>query len=181
MRGHRNRFVLLTWLVVPYLVFTLARTKQPSFTAPVAPVFFIAMGLLARDLFWSGVAARQPAVRWARGAFLLLFLILVAGGARQSLKDAKRPPRGGVYQPAALAQAMRELPANTVVFGAREDYVQALFFAAVPVYPQLPNEEDLRIIERTGHRALVLVTEETGHPTVEASDPRVKVLRLPSP
>lgn len=161
---------LLTWILLPYLVFSLAATKMPAFIMVAAPVMFLIQGLAFVRL-WEFLPSRK----WGRPVMVLLVaalgLVLVKGiySVRPWLEYDRNP---------GWAQAMRalndrEFEGKPVVF-LKNAGVAGMFYTDYPSYPFMPTRDQLQKLLQEGYTPVILDTGET--PEYLLGNPKVIII-----
>jgi 4-amino-4-deoxy-L-arabinose transferase len=148
---NRYRLVLLTWLWVPLLFFTLAATKMTGYTLFTAPSAFIMIGSFCSmllDLRTNFIG--KTVVR----LLLLLFAFFNLRYSNERIKffdGNNRNPR--------WAQQLRQLHEDfseekTVFFGMNRP-VETMFYTNGIAYKNVPNETELQRIAQMGYRIVI--------------------------
>ncbi len=110
-------YFLLTWVLVPFVIFSLAHSKMPAYTAIASPALFLLIASVVDD----PRPRKGGLLRFAHGAFIALLILLPL----RFSWDRVRPLRAQHVEwvvPTALKQAT----ANTVVQGC-PDPIELMF------------------------------------------------------
>lgn len=152
-RGRRDgkRLALLAWVLLPYLFFTVARTKMQAYTILCAPAILLIVALFVEQLRRN---RRRIRPRWLP-ALLTAGLILLP--VRYSLERLK-PGTAWAPAPAWVAE-LKELrglapPGKLVVFNEPRP-IEAMFYADCVAYAAPPPEGEIERLRRRGYTVLV--------------------------
>jgi 4-amino-4-deoxy-L-arabinose transferase-like glycosyltransferase len=165
----RGLLPLATWLVLPYVAFSLAATKLGGYVMVAAPALFI-----VEASFWSwlwdrrpaGAAAEGPrgprrrafrraaaaALRWAALALIPLLPL------RYTVERMKIRPSYDRNPP--WARALRELPSRLgpgpLVLFHLDQPLEAMFYTPYVAYEGVPSPFEVRRLRGAGYRVVVL-------------------------
>jgi len=145
-----KRLALLAWIVVPYLFFSVARTKMQAYTILSAPAIFILLALFVETLRRSRNRVRR---RWLPA---LLALGVVALPVRYSLERIK-PARAWAPAPSWVGE-LKELrslapPGRLVVFNEPRP-IEAMFYADCVAYRTPAPAGAVERLRREGYTVL---------------------------
>jgi 4-amino-4-deoxy-L-arabinose transferase-like glycosyltransferase len=145
---------LATWLLLPYVAFSLAATKLGGYVMVAAPALFI-----VQASFWLWLWDRRPrrrgiafALRWA--VLLLLPLLQL----RYTVERMKMRPAYDRNPP--WVRALRELPVRLgpgpVVLFHLDRPLEAMFYTPYIAYEGLPTPREVERLTAAGYRVVVL-------------------------
>lgn len=168
----RERALLALWIAVPYVIFSIAKTKMPAYPLLAAPAVFTVVA-------WHVESLRDAARRlagWRRGLAITAAFLLLVLPVRYALERSK-PLRGPEWT-TAWATSLRDLAehcldAKTVIFHTARP-IETMFYSAAVAYPHLPSDEDLSAVVRQGYRPVVV--DDDALPAWLRRDPRIEVL-----
>lgn len=168
----RERAVLALWIAVPYVIFSIAKTKMPAYPLLAAPAIFTVVA-------WHVDALRDVARRrtgWRHGLAIAATFLLLALPVRYAIERSK--PLGGPDWTTAWATSLRGLArhcldAETVIFHAARP-IETMFYSDAIAYPHLPSDGDLTAVTRQGYRAVVV--DDDALPAWLRNDARIEVL-----
>jgi 4-amino-4-deoxy-L-arabinose transferase len=166
----RELRVLLVWVAVPYLAFSLSATRLPAYVMIAAPAVFLllAAGLdTARDWLPS-----RRALRTAGLAFLGLAVLLTA----RHLLEPRGPLQKRDRSP-AWARQLERLDdrlglADAVLFNVPKQ-IDAMFYSGYTAYERMPTEAEVRDIVARGRPVVIYqpaaspVAVPAGWPVIE--------------
>lgn len=164
------------WIVLPYVVFSLAASKMPAYVMIAAPAVF-----LAQAAFCVWLAERARGSRLRRFSFGLVILAVAALPLRILLNDL-RLFREHDRHPAWAAE-LRQLAAGlegkrAVIFGSPRP-IETMFYTSKTAYATVPERATLESLQRQGH--LVVVYRSPGLPEEVRHLPGVLLLEPPGP
>lgn len=138
--------MLLVWVVVPFLLFSIATSKMPAYTAMCVPAIFLLIAMVVDD-WWSRYRSGTAGRWWA----LLGVALLVGLPLRFSLDRVK--PFEEVKATYLITEELRRLGPNDVVIGF-PDPIALMFHTEVgAAYAEL-DETDVADVRGKGYRVL---------------------------
>ena len=144
--------VVLAWIALPYVFFSLIATKLYSYPCAAMPALCLLLGFGASALYKKGPAARGAL------ALALLALAVARLGADYSV-----PVWSTVYDYAALRDVSLKIgkePGNKIVLNVKDDKApQVMFYSGVPAYPDAPTPALLKELRERGFKIFVLLEE----------------------
>ena len=138
----RSGFVIFLWIFIPLIVFTLARTKLPGYTAIFAPALFI----ITADLFFK---LKEWAVesKWKYVHYLIMASMIILP-VRYCIERLKP------LQEKAAQIEYPEYQSNQVIFN-DPNYIETMFFTnCAASYPYLPDENEKAHVVRNGYEVV---------------------------
>jgi 4-amino-4-deoxy-L-arabinose transferase len=161
------------WILVPYLLFSIAATRLPAFVMVSAPAIFIVHGWV----WWTLRDRMHERGGAARKALLVLLIVMAAAPARHLFEPTSVLERRD-RDPAAYRE-LRQLterigPGDAVIFNLPFD-IEAMFYTPYTAYSRLPTEEQVRRLAAAGRR--VVIYQPGGDATVLPADWPVTYLR----
>jgi hypothetical protein len=151
-REGRSLLPLATWLLVPYVAFSLAATKLGGYVMVAAPALFI-----VEASFWFWLWDRRPAgpLRLLRLLALALIPLLPL---RYTVERMKIRPAYDRNPP--WVRALRELPARLgpgpLVLFHLDQPLEAMFYTPYVAYEGVPSPFEVRRLRGAGYRVVVL-------------------------
>lgn len=139
--------LVVTWLAVPYAVFSAMATKMPAFVAIGAPALF-----LIEALFWLRVREHlSSSGSWRRPALALLLTLLTVLPARGLLAPTgpleRRDRRPGWAEELRHIDSRISSP-NAVIFNV-PNAMQAMFHSRHDIYARLPTDAEVRALQES--------------------------------
>jgi len=136
-RGAPAWGILLRWIALPYIFFSLIATKMENYVMQAAPAMALVVAAVAVE-FWR---MRKPLP-------MLLAAALVALPARYCVERWK--PFHRFEEESAIARQLRSLPSGKIlVIGARHP-IESMFYADLVAIEEVPSEEQLRLLSEQG-------------------------------
>ncbi len=147
-----GRLSLAAWFLIPFIFFTVARSKMQAYTLFTAPAIFLITALFWHYLMIYRVRFRQ---RWPVNLILLLLLALPVRYSLERVKpfSARTDPTGMVAEIKEWSE--REPSEEKIVFFNMPNPIEAMFYIDCVAYPHLPEEQVIRRIEDQGYRVLI--------------------------
>jgi len=188
-RRDRGLAAALVWALLPYVVFSLARTKVYSYVGTAVPAVLLLVGFAAVEL-----RARLAGRRLAAAAVAaVVALQVVAGAVRAVRADHDVAAWNRVYDYPAFRAAMKEIGATrpgrrTILFNVGDGKaIQAMYYTGGTAYPEVPSPDLVRRLVGRGY-AVYLVVDAFGTNTERLRDIEragalagVTVIRVPPP
>jgi len=140
------RFLLLvTWILVPYIFFSLVKTKMQAYTLFTGPAFFVLTALFI-DLL------HRKKQQWYPTIANVLILLLIALPVRYSVERikpfAERPQPAWIKKVKTLEES---LPRHNkkVIFNCRYS-IETMFHTDMIAYPTLPPYSKIKTLQQAG-------------------------------
>lgn len=141
-----DAWLLGIWILLPYLVFSLAMTKMPGFTVITYPALCMYISSFFFHMM-EKIKTRRLKNLWL-AAFILLFPIYnLASKMAKQICDCRIP------EWEKKVRAYRYLPEGTVVLG-EEHYIEAMFYSNNTVYPYKASPDIVEYIHSKGYKVL---------------------------
>ncbi len=157
---------LATWLLLPYVAFSLAATKLGGYAMVAAPALFIVEASFWLWL-WDRRAVASPLTgsrrqRWRQGAQRALgwalLVLLPLTQLRYTVERMKIRP--GYDRNPPWVRALRELPARLgpgpIVLFHLDRPLEAMFYTPYTAYEGLPTRSQVERLTAAGYRVVVL-------------------------
>ena len=168
VRSLRNDLrLVLIWVAIPYVTFSMMSTRLPGYVMIAAPAVF-----LIEAHFWVGLRSRLRRIgrRRTRVAAMALLVLLVALPARYLLE-----PTGSFERRERDPASSRELRtlsqrlglSDAVIFNIPTP-IKAMFYSPYTAYARMPTAEQVQSIHARG--IPVVVYEPRGEPVDVPSD-----------
>jgi len=147
-----RRLILSIWILIPFIFFSIARTKMQAYTIFTAPAIF-----MVTAIFWEYLNIYRRKFRF-RGLIVLILFLLIALPARYSLERIK--PFMRLNRNPEWARELRELDNlltyedKTVIFNT-EYPVETMFYTDCTAYPGIPDSLTLARINELGYVILI--------------------------
>lgn len=164
--------LLIVWLAVPYLVFSLVSTRLPAYVMIAAPAVFM---LLAAGIGWG--REQLPVRGWGRrgGQGILVLMVLLPG---RFLLEPGGPMERRDRSP-TFARELERLDerlglADAVLFNVPKP-IDTMFYTGYTAYERLPTDDEVRDLLELGRP--VVIYQRTGAPVAIPRHWRVIELR----
>lgn len=150
--GHYRRWLLLIWFMVPFIFFSLAKTKMQGYTLFTAPAIFIITGLFWQYLYQYRQRFR---IKWPIYALLVLLLALPVRYSLERMKPFTQRDRNPEWTRVLRGMGKTiDDKGNVVIFNV-ERPVETMFYMNCTAYPGIPDSATIREIIATGHRVII--------------------------
>lgn len=149
------RLALLVWMLVPFVFFTVAKTKMQAYLLFTFPALFIMLAEFAVYLL-QPVAAKQR--RWLQQAMFAAIIILAV---RFSIERIK--PMQGQEKQLAWAGKLKQIghtATGTTVYFNVKHYVEGMFYTQAIMYERLPEPGQAEALQQKGYTVIINTDEE---------------------
>jgi 4-amino-4-deoxy-L-arabinose transferase-like glycosyltransferase len=162
----KNLFALLMWAFVPYVVFSLARTKLISYVSIAVPAVLIMMGFALASLFSYAkkVFSKQDGIL-PRAIAVLAVAALTLGYFMPMVKDRVSAdysvcPWNDLYDYPEFRDKMLAIGrtgGKKIILNVG-DYkrIQAMFYTGSPAYPDVLSAQEIEVFIKKGYRPYIL-------------------------
>jgi 4-amino-4-deoxy-L-arabinose transferase len=144
------RLALLVWMLVPFVFFTIAKTKMQAYLLFTFPALFIMLAEFAVYLL-QPVAGKQR--RWLQQAAFAAIIILAVRFSVERIK-----PMQNQEQQLAWAGKLKEIgktaTGNAVYFNVKH-YVEGMFYTNAVMYERTPTPEEVEQLRGRGYRVVI--------------------------
>jgi 4-amino-4-deoxy-L-arabinose transferase len=170
--GNRAKAMLALWIGVPYLFFSVAKTKMPAYPMIAAPAVFT----IVAWHYWKLHHAASRTAGWRRVAAIVIAALLLLLPVRYSLERMK--PMWNTDWNTPWASSMRELGdtwpgVKAVVFNVNRP-IELMFYTSATAYSHVPSEREVIRAVKDGYRVCVL--DDGSLPSWVWSHPMIDVL-----
>jgi 4-amino-4-deoxy-L-arabinose transferase-like glycosyltransferase len=146
--------MLLTWVGVPYVTFSMAKTQLPGYVMPAAPALF-----LIQAYFWFDLRRRITAMPrgWRRAGTTALLILLTALPARYLLEPTgsleRRDRNPAPFRELRTLESRLQLP-DAVIFNMPTP-IEAMFYSPYTAYRQMPTDDQIRRLTAQGRTVVI--------------------------
>ena len=148
--GDKRRLAILVWFLIPFIFFSLARTKMQAYMFITAPALF-----LITAAFFHALAEFKDRSRfkWVINLVLALIIILPVryGVERLTVFELKQRNPGWVKE---LRELRNEDFNNSVLFNYNRP-IEAMFYTDLTVYPTIPSSESISALQQQGYTVII--------------------------
>lgn len=141
-----NRVAILMWFLIPFVFFTLARTKLQAYLIFSAPAMFLLIGNMLSGLL-------QYKKQWQKIVLSIIILITLATPVRlivNKLSELDASPRimSIVEEIKSLKPTINDR--RILLFNCSEP-IQAMFYTNCTAYKEIPNIDTLQVLADNGY------------------------------
>lgn len=166
--------LLLTWIFIPMLVFSLAKTKMQGYLLFSFPAYFVLIGWGLDQGLRAAVKQGNSTPRlMARALFVLVILLAVRYGLERTHPWKSRAAEKAVYTELTSIS----LPDRSVIFGAPNP-IELMFFTDAIAYEFFPTTEQVGRLISEGWN--IWVVDQKTLPEHLIGQSQVQVLALPA-
>ncbi len=144
-----TKLLLLAWILIPYIFFSIAVTKMQGYILFCAPAIFIMTGL-----FYNYLQQFKPKAPWLISLVSVLLFALPIRYSIERIKPFSNKERSPAWI-SELKRIDRTYPDTKKVIFSCKYPIKAMFHADVIAYEKLPNENELAKIESEGYQIYV--------------------------
>jgi 4-amino-4-deoxy-L-arabinose transferase-like glycosyltransferase len=145
-------FTLVTWILIPYVFFSIAATKMVSYILFTAPAIFIVL-----SSFWWNLKDNPLKIKWLNKLILTAMIVLAVRYCYERMwffRDNSEPINKTVWMKSLNQKIKNE---KTVIFN-WDSYIEGMFFTPFIMYPNLPTDEQLKDIKAKGYDVYIVKT-----------------------
>ena len=148
-RQNEKNWVLICWISVPYLLFSMAATKMIAYPLFTAPAIFTVLAMFWWHLY------DKPLKIYGLNQLILTTIIVLAvryGYERMWLfKDTS------FYETETQRIKSWNPDSKTVIFNLPERYIETMFYSSVgAAYPFLPDEQQIDSLKQKGYKVWIV-------------------------
>jgi 4-amino-4-deoxy-L-arabinose transferase len=149
--------VLVLWIVIPYVVYTIAETKMQAYPLIAAPAVLIVLGIFIDHLLVEIKAGKN---KWVFGFLILLLLALPIRYSIERIKpftSLERSPAWSVLTKKIVKKYDGE---NAILFGYPKP-IEAMFYSdGGVVYPFIPSHDTIDRLIKDGYKVYLFDKEK---------------------
>lgn len=170
-RFEKKYLILLIWIFIPYLFFSLVRTKMRGYLMFTGPAMFIILSVFLLNIQELKYKYFPP---WFKKAIIILCILLSARYSIERVKPFHKRERNPEWtiQLRSLNKIKYE---NTVLFNI-ENNIRAMFYTDHTVYPIIPTDEQIDTLTAKGYK--VYINNDDNIPARIINNPDVILFRL---
>ena len=147
----RKRLFLLAWIAIPFVVFSVFKTKMQAYTVFAAPALFL---LTAVFFYYLKSVARRLKPRWVAAVCLVLLIGLPVRYSIDRLRIFRYQERSPHWV-SEIKKLRGTLPDKTVIFNTSRP-IEVMFYTNYVAYDHAPSEEEKEIVHRKGYALAVM-------------------------
>ncbi len=149
-----NRLALLIWIFIPYIFFSLVKTKMPGYILFTAPAIFIIVAL-----FWQYLDIYKKLFSYPLGIKILMILLL-ALPVRYSLERVNyfRPWASNPLWNQEISLLKENIAGEKNVIFNSQNPIETMFHTNFVAYEIIPNQKTVSDIKAKGYEVYILNT-----------------------
>ena len=147
----RKRLFLLAWVAIPFVVFSLFKTKMQAYTVFAAPALFI---LTALFFYYLKGSIKKFKPRWLAAACLVLLIGLPVRYSVDRLRFFRPQDRSPQWV-SDIKKLRGTLPDKSVIFNHSRP-IEVMFYTGYTAYDHVPSDEEKDIVRSKGYVLAVM-------------------------
>ncbi len=148
--GNLKQLALLTWFLVPLVIFSMAKTKMQAYLLFTAPALFI----VTSAFLFEWLKYRQThKPKWLYNLIAVLFIILPIRYGIERMKPFEKRDRNPQWVIDLKALNKQNIQ-NGVLFN-YENPIEAMFYTDLIVYSDIPSSEKMEQLINDGYRIII--------------------------
>ena len=166
-----KRLAITTWILLPFIFFSLARTKMQAYLIISSPALFLMTAEFYYMLFEQQMKKK---LRWLYVLVMALLLVLPVRYSIERLKAFEQTERNPQW-----TRELKELGQEEIEKGVLfnyPNYIEAMFYTGIPVYNHIPDRSVLTELLERGHS--ILINDKGDTPPEIASMDGILLVRL---
>jgi hypothetical protein len=152
----QSNWMLLAWILIPLLIFTLGETKRYTYVMIAAPAFFM---LVANGIHYFTEQYFAGKKRWLAVVILTALLVLPVRYTVERLKLFQAKQEVPEFY-SHLKDYNNLLTSNDVVFNVEQNVELMYLTDVVAVYQYLPTNQQMSMVLDQGYHVYILVDNE---------------------
>lgn len=147
--SQKNNLIILIWILIPYLFFSLVKTKMQGYILFTSPAIFI-MTAFCFDYLWN---INNKRLYFFKFIALMLFLLPVRYSIER-IKPFSNIPRYHAWI-SKMKNLEKENEGKKVVVVNFKYAIEAMFYTNMVVYEKLPNTNEIEKLLSSGYKVYV--------------------------
>jgi 4-amino-4-deoxy-L-arabinose transferase len=143
-------YLLLIWILIPYLFFTLAKTKMQGYIIFTAPAFFILTGIFLSAL---PILLSRLNASYLKTIFIIALIGLPIRYSIERLKPFQQKSRHQAWI-ASLEEIENKKESKQVIFNTKYP-IEIMFYSDIIAYEALPGISKLKEIYNQGFEIII--------------------------
>lgn len=144
----RNIYSLYVWMLIPYIFFTIVKTRMPGYVLFTAPAMFIFLALFLDDL--SGKVAESSKFKILIRCIQALTIILAFRYSIERIKPFQKN-----LKETQITETIKNLPNrfqnSKAVFFNTVYGIQIMFYTPYIAYDRIPNLDEITLLKNNGY------------------------------
>lgn len=177
------RFSFLTYVLIVYLFFTLAKTKMPAFCLVVSPIIFLSLGnLLYKTMHYSINEKTIKTIQFAVLTVLGIVFLNIDGFQRNhtfwQTKNSRVFERKVMKRATEFAKSLKgKYSKNAVIVNCKKhENIPVMFFTRYTAYDRIPTTNELNSLKKNGFEILFVDNYDSSIPENILNDTDITIL-----
>lgn len=168
-------YIISTWIIIPFVFFSIAKTKMQGYTLLTAPAIFLMTGYF----FWRLIElTRIEKNKFKRIGYQIIALLLIALPVRYSVERIK--PFNNPHLEPLWSKQVKSLtkvtsPSSDNVILNAEHYIETMFYTECTAYENIPSQNDLNLILSKANK--VYVIDDNHLPNYIIENPNIEIIK----
>ncbi|MCX6234514.1 MAG: glycosyltransferase family 39 protein [Bacteroidetes bacterium] len=142
------RMILLNiWWIIPFVIFSLAATKRPTYLLLCAPAMFIIL-----SYYWFYIREKNVKKKVIRNIILAFLMVLPIRYCIERVKpftDIERNPKWALE----LKQMKNKYDSKTIIIN-DEHAIEGMYYTDYIFYARIPNNDELENLQKKGYKVI---------------------------
>jgi len=150
-RSDLNRLAILIWFLIPFLFFSITKTKLPAYLLFTSPALF-----LMTAEFWVMLSAYKNNFQKYKWIFNLIIILLIALPVRFTIERMK--PFQKIDRNPQWVADLKKLNKKNIKNGILFNYdksIEAMFYTNLTAYQYIPNKNTITDLIRKGYTIVI--------------------------
>ena len=147
---NKKRLAVLIWFFIPFLFFSMVKTKMQAYLLFTAPALFF---MTAEFFFAVADHKKEHQLKWVFTLILALIILLPIRYSIEKIRPFESRDRNPQW-----VMDLRELNKKNIEKGILFNYdhpIEAMFYTDLVVYPGIPEKEKISDLSRQGYTIIV--------------------------
>ncbi|NPD44299.1 MULTISPECIES: glycosyltransferase family 39 protein [unclassified Lentimicrobium] len=168
---NKKRWAAAIWFIIPFLFFSIAKTKMQAYLLFTSPVLFF---ITAEFYFMLKEYKNNHRLKWLFNIVLSLFILIPIRYSLERIKPFENRDRNPQW-----VLDLKSLNEKNISDGVLFNYnkpIEAMFYTDLIVYPHIPNQETIEGLTKQGFR--ILINNNGAIPENLLCDKNIKIINL---
>lgn len=169
----RQNLALILWITVPYLFFSIVKTKMGGYVFFIGPAMFIVL-----SSFWWFVyetAITRRGWRILKHVFLIAIIILSIRYSVERIKPFKIDQERSAAT-RTIKNLLSQIANPKTVFFNTQYHISIMFYTPFIAYDWMPSSEQIKSVEEQGYDVVII---DDGNISPQfLDDPKIKVMKF---
>lgn len=147
-RYTKFEFFLFIWFLIPFLFFSIAKTKMPAYILFISPVLFIISGALYEKMYYD-----SKFKKWSK-IYLILIILISLRYCSERVKPFSNKNRNPKWVKELKRMKLQYENDSKIVFFNFHKPIDAMFYTDICTYDFVPSQFQIDSLSRNGFTVL---------------------------